>query len=93
MFVVGGIGTQTVRLQDTARFLEGYGDAAIDPDALVYYRYAWAVQDMAAYAERAFFLPDLREDSRREAVSGFMDLFAPGEIISLALHSEGASAL
>jgi spectinomycin phosphotransferase len=91
MFVVGGIGTQTGRPQDTAHFLEGYGNAVIDPDALAYYRYAWAVQDMAAYAERVFFLPDLSEEARCEAVRGFVDLFEPGEIISLALDSEGAS--
>jgi spectinomycin phosphotransferase len=89
MFVVGGIGTHTGRLQDTARFLEGYGDAVIDSRALVYYRYAWAVQDMAAYAERVFYLPDLSEQTRHEAVRGFTDMFEPGEMISLALDSEG----
>lgn len=88
MFIIGGIGSSTGGLQDAAHFLRGYGDAAIDRRALEYYRYAWAVQDMAAYAERVLFLPDLGEDSRREAVRGFCSMFQPGEIVSLALSTE-----
>ena len=87
MFVVGGIGRNQVRPHETAIFLQGYGGTPIDSDALTYYRYAWAVQDMAAYGERVFFLSDLNEDTRRAAVQGFKDLFTPGNIVALALAS------
>ncbi len=89
MFVVGGIGSGLVSLRETACFLQGYGDAAIDPWALAYYRYAWAVQDMAAYAERVFFMPELGVETRREAVQHFMGLFEPGNIVSIAFESDG----
>ena len=88
MFVIGGIGRDLVRSQETACFLQGYGDTAIDLGALVYYRYAWAVQDMASYGEQVFFLPDLGEATRHDAVNGFMSLFEPGEIVALALASD-----
>jgi spectinomycin phosphotransferase len=84
MFVVGGIGGGGVGPRATECFLQGYGDTAIDPLALAYYRYAWAVQDMAAYGEEVFFTPDLGEESRRDAVHGFMVQFEPGSIVALA---------
>ena len=88
MFVVGGIGADLVKPYEMACFSQGYGKARIDPSALAYYRYAWAVQDAAAYAERVFFTPDLSAESRQDAVNGFVDVFAPGSIASLALASE-----
>jgi spectinomycin phosphotransferase len=87
MFVVGGIGGDGVGPHETACFLQGYDGITLDPDALTYYRYAWAVQDMAAYGERVFFTPDLSEDARRTAMQGFMSLFRPGNIVAIALAS------
>jgi spectinomycin phosphotransferase len=92
MFVVGGIGGDLVGPHETACFLEGYGDTAIDQVALTYYRYAWAVQDMAAYGEEVFFLPDFGEETRRDAVQGFMRQFEPGNIVALAFASDGTRA-
>jgi spectinomycin phosphotransferase len=87
MFVVGGIGGDRVGRRETAWFLQGYGDSAIDPGALTYYRFAWAVQDMAAYGERVFSSQNLSEDARRAALQGFIGLFEPGNIVPLALAS------
>jgi spectinomycin phosphotransferase len=87
MFVVGGIGPDQVRGVETASFMQGYGDVQLDPLALTYYRYAWAVQDMAAYGEQVFFLPGLTQATRQDALKGFMNLFEPGEIVSIALGS------
>lgn len=91
MFVIGGIGRDLVRSYETTCVLQGYGDPAIDRRALVYYRYAWAMQDMAAYAEQVFFSPDLCEQTRRTAVNGFIDLFAPGNIVAIACAAESRS--
>jgi spectinomycin phosphotransferase len=88
MFVIGGIGHGLVSEHETSCFLQGYGDPAIDRRALVYYRYAWAVQDMGAYAEEVFFSPDRGEQSRSAAVRGFIDLFAPGNIVAIACESD-----
>jgi spectinomycin phosphotransferase len=83
-FVVGGIGHGLVGPGDTDSFLQGYGGTDPDPRLLAYYRCAWAVQDIAAYGEQALLAPGLGEASRRDAVAGFEDLFAPGNIVDLA---------
>jgi spectinomycin phosphotransferase len=88
MFVVGGIGHDLVRSADTECFFQGYGEATVDPRLLAYYRCAWAVQDIAAYGEQVLLAPGLGEVTRRAAVEGFMDLFAPGNIVDLALASD-----
>jgi len=88
MFVVGGIGHDLVRSADTECFFQGYGEATVDPRLLAYYRCAWVVQDIAAYGEQVLITPGLGEVTRRAAVKGFMDLFAPGNIIGLARASD-----
>lgn len=87
MFVIGGIGGDGVGVEQTAAFLEGYGREAVDQRALAYYRYAWAVQDIAAYGEQLFFRPEFGAATRHEAVRGFRNLFKPGNIIHRALGS------
>jgi spectinomycin phosphotransferase len=91
MFVIGGIGRDLVGSDETACVLEGYGHVALDQETLGYYRYAWAVQDMGAYAEEVFFSPERGQQSRRDAVAGFMALFEPGNIVDIARGS-GATA-
>ncbi|MCL4507355.1 MAG: aminoglycoside phosphotransferase family protein [Chloroflexi bacterium] len=90
MFVMRGIGRDLVKPHETVCFLQGYGDAAIDATALTYYRYAWAVQDMGAYAEEAVLMPDRSAESHRDGVRGFMSLFEPGNIADIAFASDDA---
>jgi spectinomycin phosphotransferase len=86
MFVIGGgLRRDLVAPADTDRFLAGYGDAAADPRLLAYYRAAWAVQDVVAYGREVLMAPGLGERSRWAAVDGFRSLFAPGNIVDLAL--------
>lgn len=92
MFVMEGIGRDLVSASETASFLQGYGDDAINSDALVYYRYAWAAQDMGAYGEQVFFSPEVSVETRHEAVQGFMSLFEPGNIVSIAFASDNLKA-
>lgn len=88
MFVAGGgISDRLVGPDDEELFFEGYGATALDPLGLAYYRYAWAVSDIGAYASQLYFRPDLGPVSRREAVEVFMGLFQPGEIVTKALAS------
>jgi hypothetical protein len=61
---------------------QGYGDATIDRRLLAYYRHAWAVQDIAAFAERALLRPRLGAATRLAAVDGFRRLLAPGNIVT-----------
>ena len=91
MFVIGGIGRDLVTPQQTASFLRGYGETAIDMRAITYYRYAWALQDIAAYGEQVCFAPELEEAVRRDAFDSFVGLFQPGNIVSIALASDDRS--
>lgn len=92
MFVVGGISRTLVGPHEEALFFQGYGATAIDPLALAYYRYAWAVGDIGAYGEQVFFRPDLGLVTKRAAVEEFMSLFAPGNIVALAFASGDGAA-
>ncbi len=85
MFVIGGIGRGLVKPVETESFLAGYGAPPINQRALVYYRFAWAVQDLAAYAEQIFLARDAGEPTRRAAMQGFVDMFEPGNIVDIAL--------
>jgi spectinomycin phosphotransferase len=88
MFVIRGIAAGLVSAQHTTSFLQGYGAATINQRALTYYRYAWALQDMAAYAEDVFFAPDLSDQARRSSVAAFIGLFEPGQIVAIADESD-----
>jgi len=97
MFVVGGgISTRLVGPREEALFFQGYGQGygatTVDPLALTYYRYAWAVADVGAYGEEVFYRPDLGPVTRRAAVEQFQSLFAPGNIVSLAFASDADAA-
>jgi spectinomycin phosphotransferase len=93
MFAVGGgISRDLVGPSEEALFLQGYGATTIDPLALTYYRYAWAVSDIGAYAEEIVFRPDLGAATKRASVGQFLSLFRPGQIVALALASDGGAA-
>jgi spectinomycin phosphotransferase len=85
MFMAGGIGRGLVKPAETKSYLAGYGASTIDPRALAYYRFAWAAQDMAAYAEQVFFARYAGEPTRRAAFRGFVDMFEPDNIVDIAL--------
>ncbi|HEX5501885.1 MAG TPA: aminoglycoside phosphotransferase family protein [Thermomicrobiales bacterium] len=87
MFVAGGISSEWVGPNDEARFFQGYGDSAVDPLALAYYRHAWAVSDLAAFGDEICSRPDLGPATRRAALDAFTALFRPGEIVALAFAS------
>jgi hypothetical protein len=61
---------------------------SVDPVALAYYRYCWAVSDIGSYGEQVFFRPDFGPQTRRDGVDRFASLFAPGKIVSIAFESE-----
>lgn len=89
MFVVGGIGGDVVGSKQTDWFLQGYGDVEIDRMALAYYRYAWAVQDIAAFGEELFFMSSQQgKASRRAALRYFVGLFEEGGIVQRALLTD-----
>jgi spectinomycin phosphotransferase len=89
MFVVGGIG-KSLKPSDTQYFFEGYGEVAISSRLVAYYRYAWAVQDICAYAESVLLSPTLGDKARRASLDGFKNLFDPGSIVEIATMTPSA---
>lgn len=88
MFVIGGIHRSFVSERQQGLFGAGYGGVMVDLVALAYYRFAWAVSDIASYGEQVFFRPDLGAKNLAEAVGRFHSLFEPGSIVDIALSSE-----
>ena len=86
MFVVGGIHTGLVAPNETAWFLDGYGDPTTDPLALAYYRHALAVQDIAGYSKQ-LFLDSPLDERYADAWRILNVLFGPGGIVEIARAS------
>lgn len=91
MFVIGGISASFINPQQEAWCREGYGPFAINPLALAYYRYAWALSDIGDFAAQVVLRPDLGPVSRAAALNACMGLFAPGEIVRIAVRSPVAA--
>jgi spectinomycin phosphotransferase len=90
MFAIGGgISANLVDANATDRFVEGYGSADADGDALAYFRHAWAVQDVGSDAWRALLDAEATDDQRDDAARILTGLFRPGEIVDLARRSIG----
>lgn len=73
--------------QETA-FFDGYGPVAVDPIALAYYRYAWAVEDIGSFATEILRPFDSNDSSRRRALNALRGVFGPGGMVEEALRSE-----
>jgi spectinomycin phosphotransferase len=80
MFVVGATAEEL--------FFRGYGTTAIDPVTLAYYRYEWVVQEIGDFGERVFLMPKLGQETQRDALRGFRDLFQPGDVVQAACASD-----
>lgn len=87
MFVVDGAVLGPIGDAAEAAFLQGYGEGEIDQPALAYYRYAWAVQDIGAFADEIWGRPDLSQAAKAQALRYFKSLFDPRMIVAAALRS------
>lgn len=90
MFVVGGIAAGLVQPHEEAWFRAGYGSTTIDPLALAYERYNWAVEEIGSFGEQVFLTPDTGQATKRDAADLFMSVFAPGNIVSFAYEAGGS---
>lgn len=68
----------------TDAFFTGYGDAAVNPLALAYYKYDWVIQELGDYGERVFLADGLSERDGALAEREFTRLFAPDDVIDRA---------
>lgn len=86
MFVVEGVlADALVRPEEQAHFFAGYGGSAVEETHLAYYRCAWALDDLAGFAQEILDDPTRTGDQRGQALRYFRSLLSPTGIVSLAL--------
>ncbi len=81
MFVLGA-GTRPEQ-----SFFNAYGNVKINQLALAYYRYEWCVQEIGDFGKRVFCAKDIAEDTKQNALEGFIKLFSHGDVIERALDT------
>jgi spectinomycin phosphotransferase len=79
MFVVGS--------KEDSLFFKGYGRVQIDLLALAYYRYEWCIQEIGDYAERVFLMTNVGENTKRDSVERFIELFERGDVVDTAFNT------
>jgi spectinomycin phosphotransferase len=84
LFVVGSRIARAVEPWEEAWFFAGYGAVAIDPQALIYYRYERIIEDLGECGRSVFSKPDLSEEARAVEADLAMRFFAPGGDIARA---------
>jgi spectinomycin phosphotransferase len=85
MFVGSGLaGWQ--RSEQAAAFYQGYGECAVDPDALAYYRCERVVEDVAVYC-RELLASAAGGADRAEGLRQLAAQFEPGSVVDTALES------
>lgn len=91
MFVMGtGIGF-SVGPQEEALFFQGYGERAIDPDALAFYRYGWVVEEIGDYSARILGILSGGGETKQAALGYLRWGFEPGAIVEAAYLADPAN--
>ncbi len=89
MFVAGNaVSGANVEARNERLFFEGYGAKEIDPLALAYYRYEWVVQEIGDYDGRVCLAREAGDETKRDAVQGFQQLFQPDDVVEAAYASD-----
>jgi spectinomycin phosphotransferase len=88
LFVVGSIIARTVEHREEELFFDGYGPVAIDPEALIYYRYERIVEDLGEIGRSVLLDPRPSDQMRAEESRLARSFFAPGADID---HAEAVS--
>ena len=88
MFVGGGVGSYTRRDLDAqeTHFYCGYGETAVNPFALAYYRCERIVQDIAAYGDQ-LLLTDEGGQDREESLNHVTSQFEPNAVVDVAYRT------
>jgi spectinomycin phosphotransferase len=86
MFIGGGVGGAWNQPAEAEWFYAGYGQAAIDPIALSYYRYERIVEDFAAYGKVILDMQGTARD-RADGLRRLESQFLPGNVVEMAHKS------
>jgi spectinomycin phosphotransferase len=88
LFVVGSKIARPVEPREEELFFQSYGAADIDPDALAYYRYERAIEDIGEAGKSVFLNAERSEETRAEETAFLLSLFHPGNIVEAALEAD-----
>jgi spectinomycin phosphotransferase len=77
-FVIGSNIARRVEPWEEDWFFAGYGPVAIDPTALIYYRYERIIEDIGEIGKSVFIAPDRSEEMRAAESELAMSFVAPG---------------
>ena len=84
MYAGGGqFGSLRTPDEEERLFYQGYGETAIEPDALAYYRYERIIEDIAVFCEQ-LLLTDAGGADREQALRYLTSNFEPNGIIEIA---------
>jgi len=92
MFVIEDTDVSNEHARHAHLFFEGYGVTPVDALVIAYYRYEWVIQEIGDYGERVFLAPDSGEQTQRDAVAAFQQLFDPGDVVDSAYRSSNPGA-
>jgi spectinomycin phosphotransferase len=84
LFVIGSRIARDVQPHEEASFFEGYGEVAVDPDAIVYFRLERIVEDLGEIWRSVFEETALDEASRATEVDLAESFFGPDGIVETA---------
>ena len=88
MYIGGGLLASGLTPQEEEScFYESYGQTALDPIALAYYRYERIVEDIAVYCEQLFLSENGGED-RARSLHYLKSNFLPNSTIEIAYQSD-----
>lgn len=85
MFIGAGLADSGYRAaQEAEMFFRGYGETAIDRNAITYYRCARIIEDLVVYCRQIFLSVEGGED-RRQALEYVRSNFRPNGTITMAI--------
>lgn len=89
MFLVDGTQADGEALHpNEAAFRKGYGPTEVDPVILAFYRYEWAVQEIAEFGKQVLWSDEGGEITRLDGLRHFRALFDPGGEVEGAYRSD-----
>ncbi len=85
LFVIGSVTARKVLPEEEAWFFEGYGKMEINLEALAYFRYERAIQDIGEFGYSILFDTGRSDEDILLDLKMFIGQFAPGDVLDLAM--------